>query len=51
MKKHLDDGLILAGCLMVLMGTWQACPVATWFVAGFMAISGGIVLGYLRSKA
>ena len=51
MQKYLDDGLILLGCGLILVGTWQVCPVATWFVVGIMAIGAGIVNGLTRSKA
>lgn len=45
MRKYLDDLLVLAGCILILIGVYNVCPVATWFVAGGMCIAGGIVYG------
>lgn len=44
-NKVLDDLLILAGCGLILAGTYQVNPMATWFVGGVMAITLGILIG------
>jgi len=43
--KYLDDGLLFVGCGLILYGTWQVNPVATWFVGGGMCIVIGILIG------
>lgn len=45
LQKHLDDILILLGCGLILVGTHQVLPVATWFVGGVMAIGLGVLAG------
>lgn len=44
MLNFLDDVLILAGCILILIGTYQICPVATWFVGGVMLIIFGVIV-------
>lgn len=39
-----DDLFILAGCVLILVGTYKICPVATWFVAGVMLIAIGVLV-------
>jgi hypothetical protein len=51
MLKYLDDLLILIGCALILVGTYQVCPVATWFVGGVMAIGAGVVLSVAGAGA
>jgi hypothetical protein len=48
--KYLDDGLVLIGCGLILVGTWLVCPVATWFVGGAMCILAGLAIGAWRAK-
>lgn len=45
LQKHLDDILILGGCGLLLVGTYQLSPVATWFVGGVIAIALGVLVG------
>ena len=45
MIRYLDDLLLLAGCVLILIGVYQVCPVATWFVAGAMLIVSGVLIG------
>ncbi len=45
LSKHLDDILMLIGCGLVLYGTWQVLPVATWFVGGGMCLIAGVLVG------
>jgi uncharacterized membrane protein SirB2 len=45
MDKFLDDILIFAGCGLILIGTFQVMPVATWFVAGGLLVALGVMYG------
>ena len=45
MSKYLDDIFILIGCLLILAGTYQINPLATWFVGGAMFIGAGVLVG------
>lgn len=49
-REILDDVLVLAGCGLVVYGTYLVSPVATWFVAGGMLIILGVLVGIGRSK-
>jgi hypothetical membrane protein len=44
-KNYVDDLLILAGCVLILIGVWRVCPVAVWFVSGGMLIVFGVLIG------
>lgn len=44
-SKYIDDLLILAGCGLIVTGTYQICPAATWFVGGIMLIGFGVLIG------
>ncbi len=48
MRKYLDDLLGVIGCALILVGTYQISPLATWFVAGGMCIAWGVLLGLSR---
>ena len=37
--------MILAGCCLILYGTWLVNSTAVWFVAGGMLIVAGIMAG------
>ena len=39
--KYADDLLYLLGCGLILVGTAQVLPVATWFVGGVMCLAAG----------
>ena len=43
--KFLDDLFILAGCGLIVIGTYQICPVATWFVGGVTLVLFGVLVG------
>ena len=45
MRKYLDDLLGVIGCALILVGTYQISPLATWFVAGAMCIGWAFLLG------
>jgi hypothetical protein len=45
MKRYFDDILLILGCVLILIGTYQLSPVATWFVAGAMLICFGVMVG------
>jgi hypothetical protein len=45
LKRYFDDILLILGCILILIGVYQALPVATWFVAGGMCISFGVLVG------
>lgn len=45
LQKHLDDLLILAGCGLIIYGTYLINPLAVWFVAGAMLIGFGVLVG------
>jgi hypothetical protein len=45
MVKYLDDIFIIIGCLLILAGTYQINPLATWFVGGGMFIVAGVLVG------
>lgn len=42
--KRQEDLFVLAGCALVLFGTWQVMPPAVPFVAGAMCIVWSVVL-------
>jgi hypothetical protein len=50
MLQYLDDGLVLVGCGLILVGTWAVCPVATWFVGGVMCILAGLLVGKVKAR-
>ena len=50
LSRHLDDLLILLGCVLILIGVYLVYPVATWFVGGAMCISLGVLAGLGGSK-
>lgn len=41
----LDDLLIMAGEVLIVVGVYQVLPVATWFVAGAALIVDGVLVG------
>lgn len=45
-KKYLDDICILIGFILILIGTFQLSPVATWFVGGGMMVLAGLAVGW-----
>jgi hypothetical protein len=48
--NFLDDFLLLAGCLCVLIGVSQVSVVATWILGGLMLIGWGVLIGFLQNK-
>jgi hypothetical protein len=46
MKRYFDDILLILGCVLILIGTYQVNLVATWFVAGGMFIGFGVLVGF-----
>ena len=47
--EYLDDLLLLAGCVCILVGLVQWSVVITWIVGGGMLIGLGIMVGKVRS--
>ena len=45
MLKYLDDILLIIGAVLICIGTYAVCPIATWFMAGIFCIIGGVVYG------
>jgi hypothetical protein len=45
LQKHLDEIFILAGCALLLVGTYQVNPLYVWFEAGAMCIIVGVIVG------
>lgn len=33
-REYIDDLLVLAGFILILIGSYQITPVAAWFVGG-----------------
>jgi len=48
--KYLDDLLMVAGCALILFGTWKVSPLAVWFVAGGMCVLAGIVVAIGKTR-
>lgn len=44
----IDDLFYAAGCLLILKGVYEVLPVATWFVAGGMAIVTSVIIARSR---
>lgn len=49
-RRHLDDLLLLAGCLAILYGISMWNTAATWIAGGFMAICLAVLVG-MRNAA
>jgi hypothetical protein len=45
LQKHLDDLLALAGCALLLYGTYELSPLAVWFVGGGMCLIASVLWG------
>lgn len=45
LQTYLEDLFLLAGCALILIGTYQLSPLATWFVGGGMCLLAGILIG------
>ena len=43
--NYLDDILIVAGCGLILVGTYLVNPLAVWFVGGAQLIILGVLIG------
>jgi len=48
-NKFLDDLLLVAGCICILVGLAQWNLVVTWVVAGLMLIGWGVLIGKVKS--
>lgn len=42
--KYIGDLLALLGAILILIGVYIVCPVATWFAGGMVLILMGIVV-------
>ena len=51
MAKYLDDLLLILGAVLICIGTYVLCPVATWFVAGAFCIAGAVLLARSQGEA
>lgn len=51
MRRYLDDSLVLAGCLCILIGLAMISPVITWIAAGVMLILFGFMVGKAKANA
>jgi hypothetical protein len=51
MTKYLDDILFVLGAVLITIGTFRLCPVATWFVAGAFCIVGGVLFARSKNEA
>jgi len=48
-KRFIDDLLVVAGCVAILVGLAQWNLVITWVVAGLMLIGWGVLIGKVKS--
>lgn len=48
-KCFIDDLLLVAGCVAILVGLAQWNLVITWVVAGLMLIGWGVLIGKVKS--
>jgi hypothetical protein len=49
LTKHLDDCLIAAGCVVLLIATGLLHYIAALYLLGIMLIGGGVLAGYLSN--
>jgi hypothetical protein len=47
--RFLDDILLVAGCIAILVGLAQWNLVITWVVGGLMLIGWGVLIGKVKS--
>jgi hypothetical protein len=45
LQKHLDDLLIVAGCVVLAVATWQVSPIGAAFLVGVELIVLGVLVG------
>lgn len=48
-RYFIDDFLLVAGCICILVGLAQWNLVITWVVAGLMLIGWGVLIGKVNS--
>lgn len=48
--KYVDDLLLIAGCICILVGLAQWSIPMTWMAGGGMLISFGVLVGKLKAK-
>ena len=48
--RFLDDLLLLAGCICILVGLSMWNLVITWIVGGMMLIGFGVLIGKVKAK-
>ncbi len=51
LRRYLDDSLVLAGCLCILIGLAMVSAVITWIAAGVMLILFGFMVGRAKANA
>lgn len=50
LEKYIDDLLLVAGCVCILVGLAQWSPAATWIAGGVMLIIFGVMIGKVKAK-
>jgi hypothetical protein len=50
LKKYIDDALILAGCVLILIWVYLVWPVGTWLIGGVMSLAAGVLIGLTGGK-
>jgi hypothetical protein len=45
LKKHLDDGLILGGCALIVLATYEVSWIAAIYAAGIILVILGVLVG------
>lgn len=48
--RFIDDFLLVAGCISILIGLAQWNLIITWVVAGIMLIGWGVLIGKVKSR-
>jgi len=49
-RKYSEDLLFLAGCLAIVIGSYQINPLAAWFVGGVECLLAGFLLAWSKRK-
>ena len=49
-RRFIDDILLVAGCIAILVGLAQWNLVITWVAGGLMLIGWGVLIGKVKSN-